>query len=95
MHRGFLLSLALLVLGLGPGCETEGGRPRQGIHDPIERHSQKSWHWPFGSPRDSHLAPHRATDDPGGSPEDQPRDGTEPVGVSRFENDALPPPFPS
>lgn len=51
MKTYFLTASLILSTCFLTGCESDvaadGGRMRMGIHDPIERHKNRRWKWPF------------------------------------------------
>ena len=69
------LALGCFVIAAGlwcAGCETEGGSARQGIHDPVERHSRRSWKmWPFRSSAEYRPKREPAPKDTGALPENR------------------------
>jgi hypothetical protein len=68
----------VIAAALFTACETDEGRVRQGIHDPIERHKKHSWTWPFKKSRDSAPRPPRPTSGESDLPQYQPMDTVEP-----------------
>ncbi len=66
------LGCCVVAAGLFAGCETEGGNARQGIHDPIVRHSRRSWKvWPFRKSEEYRPKREPAPNDTGALPESQ------------------------
>ena len=71
-------ALWVVAASFTAGCESDGGRVRQGIHDPIERHQRSFWSWPFRDRREPKPAPPKAPDENDFAPQIPPLEGVPP-----------------
>lgn len=70
MKKHLYSASLILTACLLTGCESDGGRMRQGIQDPINVHEKHSWKiWPFRDSRDPKTKLPPATEGVGSLPE--------------------------